>query len=140
MTTHKILAKAYLWLVLLILYAPVVFIAIFSFTESKVLGNWTGFSTRLYANLFSGNMQGSSSLLSAVENTLLIALIAAAGLSVVKVAFFAGGALTLAALSWKAVALAAVLLVLTQFVPKTKAFHPIVWILLSALAGVIFRF
>ena len=53
-------------------------IAIFSFTESKVLGNWTGFSTRLYANLFSGNMQGSSSLLSAVENTLLIALIAAA--------------------------------------------------------------
>ena len=54
------------------------FIAIFSFTESKVLGNWTGFSTRLYANLFSGNMQGSSSLLSAVENTLLIALIAAA--------------------------------------------------------------
>jgi spermidine/putrescine transport system permease protein len=43
-----------------------------------VLGNWTGFSTRLYANLFSGNMQGSSSLLSAVENTLLIALIAAA--------------------------------------------------------------
>ncbi|MBO6239103.1 MAG: ABC transporter permease, partial [Bacteroidales bacterium] len=35
-------------------------------------------STRLYANLFTGNMQGSSSLLSAVENTLLIALIAAA--------------------------------------------------------------
>ncbi|MBO5545482.1 MAG: ABC transporter permease [Bacteroidales bacterium] len=74
----KILAQAYIYVLLVLLYAPLVFIAIFSFTESKVLGNWTGFSTRLYANLFTGNMQGSSSLLSAVENTLLIALIAAA--------------------------------------------------------------
>ena len=74
----KILAQAYIYVLLVLLYAPLVFIAVFSFTESKVLGNWTGFSTRLYANLFTGNMQGSSSLLSAVENTLLIALIAAA--------------------------------------------------------------
>ena len=74
----KILAQTYIYVLLVLLYAPLVFIAIFSFTESKVLGNWTGFSTRLYANLFTGNMQGSSSLLSAVENTLLIALIAAA--------------------------------------------------------------
>ena len=72
------LAKAYVWILLVLLYAPMIVIAVFSFTEAKVLGNWTGFSTRLYANLFSGNMQGSSSLLSAVENTLLIALIAAA--------------------------------------------------------------
>ena len=73
----KFLAKAYIYILLVLLYAPLVFIAIFSFTESKVLGNWTGFSTRLYANLFTGNMQGSSSLLSAVENTLLIALVSA---------------------------------------------------------------
>lgn len=59
------------------LYAPIVFIAIFSFTESKVLGNWTGFSTKLYSNLFSGGMQGTGSLMLAVENTLVIALIAA---------------------------------------------------------------
>ena len=74
----KFFAQAYLWILLVLLYAPLVFIAIFSFTESRVLGNWTGFSTKLYANLFSGSMQGSSSLISAVENTLLIALIAAA--------------------------------------------------------------
>ena len=73
----KVLAKAYLWLLLIILYAPLVFIAMFSFTESRVLGSWTGFSTRLYTNLFTGSMQGSSSLLSAVENTLLIALASA---------------------------------------------------------------
>ena len=73
----KFFAQAYIWILLVLLYAPLVFIAVFSFTESRVLGNWTGFSTRLYGNLFTGRMQGSSSLLSAVENTLLIALVAA---------------------------------------------------------------
>lgn len=73
----KFLAQTYIWILLVLLYAPLVFIAVFSFTESKVLGSWTGFSTRLYANLFTGDMQGTGSLLQAVENTLLIALISA---------------------------------------------------------------
>ena len=73
----KIIAKAYIWILLILLYSPLLFIAVFSFTEARVLGNWTGFSTKLYVNLFSGAMQGSSSLLSAVENTLLIAITAA---------------------------------------------------------------
>ena len=64
-------------MLLIVLYAPIVFIAIFSFTESKVLGNWTGFSTKLYSNLFTGDMQGTGSLMLAIENTLIIALIAA---------------------------------------------------------------
>ena len=73
---RKFLAQTYIWLLLILLYAPLVFIAVFSFTESKVLGSWTGFSIRLYANLFSGGGSGSGSLLSAIENTLLIALVA----------------------------------------------------------------
>ncbi len=73
----RILAKIYVWILLALLYAPLVFIAVFSFTESKVLGNWTGFSTKLYRNLFTGGMQGAGSLIAAVENTLLIALAAA---------------------------------------------------------------
>lgn len=73
----KVLAKIYIWLLLSLLYAPLLFIAVFSFTESKVLGNWTGFSTRLYSNLFTVGMQGTGSLIAAVENTLLIALVAA---------------------------------------------------------------
>lgn len=73
----RILAKCYIWLLLIVLYAPIVFIAVFSFTESKVLGNWSGFSTRLYSNLFTGNMQGTGSLMLAIENTLVFALIAA---------------------------------------------------------------
>ncbi len=75
-TGTKLLSRIYIWLILIILYAPIVFIAVFSFTEAKSLGNWTGFSMNLYKNLFTGSMQNSSALLSAVENTLLIALIA----------------------------------------------------------------
>ena len=74
----KFFARLYLWVLLIILYAPLVFIAIFSFTESKVLGSWEGFSTHLYRNLLTGQMQGNASLLAAVENTVMIALIAAA--------------------------------------------------------------
>ena len=73
----RFFAQFYIWLLLIVLYAPIVFIAIFSFTESKVLGNWTGFSTKLYSNLFTGDMQGTGSLMTAIENTLVIALIAA---------------------------------------------------------------
>ena len=76
MTAKRILAKSYLWLILAVLYAPIIFIAAFSFTEAKSLGNWTGFSVNLYKSLFTGNMQNSGGLISAVENTLLIALIA----------------------------------------------------------------
>ena len=74
----RFFAQCYIWLLLIVLYAPIVFIAIFSFTESKVLGNWTGFSTKLYTNLFTGDMQGSGSLMLAIENTLFIAIVAAA--------------------------------------------------------------
>ena len=74
----KFFAKLYIWVLLVVLYAPLVFIAVFSFTESKVLGSWEGFSTNLYQNLLTGQMQGNASLLAAVKNTVLIALIAAA--------------------------------------------------------------
>lgn len=71
----KVIAKTYLWILLALLYAPIVIIAIFSFTEAKVLGNWTGFSTNLYTNLFSGGI--NNMLISAIQNTIVIALIAA---------------------------------------------------------------
>lgn len=73
----KFFSKFYIALILLVLYAPIIFIAIFSFTESKVLGSWTGFSTKLYVNLFSGGTEGGGALLRAIENTLGIALVAA---------------------------------------------------------------
>ena len=67
------------------------------------------------------------------------AMITAAGLAVVKVTFFTG-APAFSTIAWQAVALAAVLLVLTRVVKKTRGLHPILWIALSALVGVAFKF
>lgn len=71
----KFFAQAYVWILLIILYAPILIIAIYSFTEAKVLGNWTGFSFNLYRNVFSGGL--NNSLVRAIENTLTIGLISA---------------------------------------------------------------
>ncbi len=74
-----------------------------------------------------------------------VGLIAAAGLLVVKIALFnpdayaASGAL-LDLFNFKALILAAVLLVLTRAVKQTKKLHPIFFILGSALVGVVFSF
>ena len=73
----KLFAQAYIWVLLVLLYAPIVFIAIFSFTEARTLGNWTGFSIELYKHIFSGGVNGGASLMAAIKNTLVIALVAA---------------------------------------------------------------
>lgn len=69
------------------------------------------------------------------------ALIAAALVSVARITFFAGDfspdGITI---NWKAIVLAAALLVLTRRTPGVKNWHPIVFIAFSALVGVIFHF
>jgi len=75
MNWKRFFAQSYLWLLLILLYSPILIIAIFSFTEAKVLGNWTGFSTALYENLFAGGV--SNAMLRSVENTLTIGILAA---------------------------------------------------------------
>ena len=64
------------------------------------------------------------------------ALITAAGLVVVKETFV----LAENAIFWQGLILAAVLVVFTRWVKFTKNWHPIVFIGLSALVGVVFRF
>ena len=74
-----------------------------------------------------------------------VGLIAAAGILVVKIALFRFDAYAASGIftdifNWKALALAAVLLVLTRAVKATKKLHPVVFILASAAAGVLFSF
>ena len=73
------------------------------------------------------------------------ALIASAGMSVVMISLFytqkyneSGNLLQL--FNLKGFALAAVILILTRFVKPTKKLHPIIFILASAAAGIIFKF
>ncbi len=64
-------------------------------------------------------------------------LIAAAGISVVMSNLFLGD-IALSTFNWKGLILAAVLWLLTNVVKPTKKLHPIVFIGLSALAGILF--
>ncbi|MBP5289956.1 MAG: ABC transporter permease [Paludibacteraceae bacterium] len=78
----QIFGNAYLWVLLVVLYAPILMIIVFSFTKSKVFGNWTGFTLQLYENLFTGydsaaQVRVDPNLYRAVAYTGLIALIAA---------------------------------------------------------------
>lgn len=68
-------------------------------------------------------------------------LIAASGLSVAAITFYtAAPEGLLAGIQWKAVVLAAVLVLATRVIPQTKKLHPVVWIALSTLAGIVFSF
>jgi len=78
----RIVGNAYLWLLLVVLYAPILLIIVFSFTKSKVFGNWTGFTVQLYENLFTGydyaaQVRVDPNLYRAIVYTFIIALIAA---------------------------------------------------------------
>lgn len=74
-----------------------------------------------------------------------VGLIAAAGLLVVKIALFraelyAETGLIKDLFNYKALILAAVLIVLTRYFKPTKGRHPVVFIAISALAGALFAF
>lgn len=77
MNMRKFFSKAYLYLLLVLLYAPIAIIIIYSFTNSKSIGDWRGFSLELYANMLSGKAAHSATIANAVVNTLVIAVIAA---------------------------------------------------------------
>lgn len=71
-TTKKIVAKTYLYLVLLIMYLPILVLVVYSFTVSDQLGVWQGFSFQLYKDLFQ-----NEALMNATKNTVLIAIVSA---------------------------------------------------------------
>jgi len=62
----------YLGLILLFLYAPILILIVFSFNESKTLGNWTGFTFDWYVKLFK-----TSAITDAIGVTLSLAVISA---------------------------------------------------------------
>ena len=67
-----VLARVVLFFVLFLMYLPILVLIVFSFTKSTELGTWTGFSLQLYKDLFE-----NKSLMRAIGNTLLIALVSA---------------------------------------------------------------
>ena len=68
----KIFGQCYIWLLLLLMYLPVLVLIAFSFTEATNVGEWTGFTFNLYPRLFQ-----SKEIMIALGNTVLIAVVSA---------------------------------------------------------------
>lgn len=68
------------------------------------------------------------------------AMVASAGIGVAALTLVNTAGVGLAVVNWKALALAAVILALTRWVKVTKKWHPIIFILASAVVGVVFQF
>ena len=68
----KIIGQCYIWLVLILMYLPILVLIAFSFTNSVNVGVWKGFSFDLYADL-----TRSPEVLTALGNTLIIAVTSA---------------------------------------------------------------
>ncbi|WP_203637772.1 ABC transporter permease [Levilactobacillus wangkuiensis] len=64
------LANTYLVLVFIILYAPILFLIVYSFSQGDTMTNYHGFTWRHYQTLFS-----DARMLAIVANTLLVALL-----------------------------------------------------------------
>ena len=60
----------YLVIIMIFLYAPIATMGVLSFNSSKSRTQWGGFTTRWYGELFS-----SSTIMTALYNTLLIAFL-----------------------------------------------------------------
>ena len=71
---QKVIAKIFIYSILLIMYAPILYLVVFSFTSSKVIGTWSGFSFDNFILLFNPKNGNSQDIWKAVFNTLLIAV------------------------------------------------------------------
>ena len=65
----KIFGQCYIWLILILMYLPVLVLIAFSFTEATNVGEWTGFSFNLFPRLFQ-----SAEIMTALANTVIIAI------------------------------------------------------------------
>ena len=68
----KILANTYIYIILFLMYLPILLLIVFSFTLSTNVGEWTGFSFDLFPRLFH-----DAEIMTALGNTLIIALLSA---------------------------------------------------------------
>lgn len=68
----EFLCKFYVYILLFIMYAPILLLIAFSFTDTKIIGKWGGFSLHLYKALFR-----DTEIMQAFGNTFLVAIASA---------------------------------------------------------------
>ena len=65
--------KFYVYIILVVMYAPILVLIAFSFTDTRIIGTWNGFSLRLYSSLFK-----NEEIVTAAINTFAVAFASAA--------------------------------------------------------------
>ena len=68
----KILSFSFLFLILILMYVPIFVLIVFSFTNTTYIGDWNGFSLKLYVDLFT-----DQETMIALGNTIILAVISA---------------------------------------------------------------
>lgn len=66
----KVFSYIYIYLILLVCYLPILYLIVYSFTGATILGQWSGFTFKLYGDLFN-----NKEILTALGNTLILASI-----------------------------------------------------------------
>ena len=74
----KIAAMAFIYFILLLMYAPLIYVTIYSFTDAAATGVWAGFTPKTWQLLFNPDNVKSKAIWTAAGNTLLIAVTSAA--------------------------------------------------------------
>ena len=72
----KAVALTFVWVMLLLMYLPIMYLILFSFTDAEVIGEWHGFSFDCYTTLFNGNNANAKDIWGATWNTVWVAIVA----------------------------------------------------------------
>ena len=73
----KILAKSYIYLILLLMYLPILVLIVYSFSVRTSIGDGYEFGFDLWANLFDPEAKNAGEIWTALGNTLIIAIVSA---------------------------------------------------------------
>lgn len=71
-------SEVYLWVILLLMYLPLIVIMVFSFNQSKLSTDWTGFTLDWYRQLFRDRAMGE-----ALKNTLILGFLSSGAAAII---------------------------------------------------------
>lgn len=72
----KAVALTFVWIMLIVMYLPIMYLILFSFTDASVIGKWNGFNFDCYTTLFNGNNVYAKEIWEATWNTVWVAIVA----------------------------------------------------------------
>ena len=72
----KAVALTFVWIMLIVMYLPIMYLILYSFTDANVIGKWQGFNLDCYSTLFNPNNVYAQQIWEAAWNTLWVAIVA----------------------------------------------------------------